>query len=380
MCHRKQVLDNSLCIKCGENLAKAKKAQKVKYHRTFYLAGKKKTQLVGFSLRDAEVAEGKARAQKYENPRGLEKVQEDTITFKELSDWYLNLEWVKAQNYYPTLKYKLQNFNAEFGGVQVGQLKAGDLRNFQAKRKRQGKADSTIDQDIGAAKTMVYRAFDDELVSANALTAFRKVKKLLSGSRKNSNSRGVLSKDEYTALLDHCAPHLKPMVATGYYTGMREGEILSLTWDKVDMKAREIHLEAEDTKDKEPRNVPIMDELFEVLKKVPRAVHDNHVFLYGGKPIKTFRTALQNACERAGIPYGRKVKGGFTFHDLRHTFNTNMRKAGVPESVIMEITGHSTREMFDRYNTIDGEDTRLAVSQLGNFLKSRDHLVTTATN
>jgi hypothetical protein len=40
-----------------------------------------------------------------------------------------------------------------------------------------------------------------------------------------------------------------------------------------------------------------------------------------------------------------------------------MRKAGVPESVIMEITGHSTREMFDRYNTVGLEDTRKAVEQ-----------------
>ena len=45
-----------------------------------------------------------------------------------------------------------------------------------------------------------------------------------------------------------------------------------------------------------------------------------------------------------------------------------MRKAGVPESVIMEITGHSTREMFDRYNTIDEDDTRKAVDQLEVYL------------
>jgi hypothetical protein len=44
-----------------------------------------------------------------------------------------------------------------------------------------------------------------------------------------------------------------------------------------------------------------------------------------------------------------------------------MRKAGVTESVIMEITGHSTREMFDRYNTIDEEDARNAIGQLQAF-------------
>ena len=52
---------------------------------------------------------------------------------------------------------------------------------------------------------------------------------------------------------------------------------------------------------------------------------------------------------------------------MRHTFNTNMRKAGVPESVIMEITGHSSREMFDRYNTVDEGDTRKAVEQLEGY-------------
>lgn len=41
-----------------------------------------------------------------------------------------------------------------------------------------------------------------------------------------------------------------------------------------------------------------------------------------------------------------------------------MRKSGVPESVIMEITGHSTREMFDRYNTIDMDDAKKAVNQM----------------
>jgi len=81
------------------------------------------------------------------------------------------------------------------------------------------------------------------------------------------------------------------------------------------------------------------------------------------------------ACGKAGIIYGRFKKGGFIFHDLRHTFNTNMRKAGVPESVIMEMTGHSTREMFDRYNTIDEEDIKNAVRRLTSFLQNVDQNV-----
>jgi len=97
--------------------------------------------------------------------------------------------------------------------------------------------------------------------------------------------------------------------------------------------------------------------------------------LFKGRPVKDIRTALRKACKQAGIEYGRFAKSGFVFHDLRHTFNTNMRKAGVPESVIMKITGHSTREMFDRYNTIDQEDTREAVGRLETFLASVDQNV-----
>jgi len=56
-------------------------------------------------------------------------------------------------------------------------------------------------------------------------------------------------------------------------------------------------------------------------------------------------------------------------------FNTNMRKSGVPESVIMKITGHSTREMFLRYDTVDSFDIRKAVDQMEGFLKSVDQNV-----
>jgi hypothetical protein len=46
----------------------------------------------------------------------------------------------------------------------------------------------------------------------------------------------------------------------------------------------------------------------------------------------------------------------------------NPWKAGVQESVIMEITGHSTWEMFDRYNTVDAEDRKEALRRLESFL------------
>ncbi len=221
-------------------------------------------------------------------------------------------------------------------------------------------------RQVGAAKTVVNKAYDDGLVSAETVQVFKRVKKLL---KRNSNARDtVLTIEQIESLMGALPHHTKTIMATAFYTGMRRGEILSLTWDKVNLEKKVIRLEAGDTKDREPRTIPISKELFPILAAIPRALHDNHVFLYKGKPVRDIRTGLIVACKTAGIPYGRFTKNGFVFHDLRHTFNTYMRKAGVAESVIMEITGHSTREMFDRYNTIDHDDRRQAVDRMSTFL------------
>ena len=130
-----------------------------------------------------------------------------------------------------------------------------------------------------------------------------------------------------------------------------------------------------DTKDGEPRKIPVGNKLYKILSNIPRAIHDNHVFLYKGKPIKDIRTALIRACRDAEIPYGRSTRDGFVFHDTRHCFNTNMRKAGVAETVIMKMTGHSTREMFQRYDTVDMADAQTAVDRMEDFLESVDQNV-----
>jgi integrase len=260
----------------------------------------------------------------------------------------------------------MNSFNKEFGNLCVGDIKTIDLENYQALRQVQGKADSYIDSEIKTAKTIVIKAFDNDMVGANPLKAFKRCKKLL---KKNSDARDrILTSQEYSDLMECLPLHLKRIVSTAYYTGMRKNEILELRWDHVDLVNKFITLTPSDTKDDEKRKIPIPQPLQKILSSVPRAIHYNHVFLYRGKPVSDIRKGLVKACDKVGIAYGRYKKNGFVFHDLRHTFNTNMRKAGVPESVIMKITGHSTREMFDRYNTVDVDDAENASKKLEVFL------------
>ncbi len=384
ICRNKQAVKNKKC-KCGEDLDQAKRGQRIKYWIQYRLPGGKQRkeyvgsfeELNGYSIEDAQIAESKRKTQKREN-RLLDIKPDVKMTFDELTKWYLNLESVKALASYDIIKINLNKFNSIFSDTIVGHIKPADLENYQARRLKQGKASGTVDHEVGKAKTMIYKAFDNDIIGGDTLKAFKRVKKTL---KPGSDVRDrILLPDEFKALVGHSEGHTKAIINMGYYTGMRKGEILNLTWDKVDLAGRMIQLEPEDTKDKEARGIPVCDELYKMLLSMPNRIQgsseDNHIFQYNGKAITDIRAGIKRACKKAGIEYGRFIKGGFIFHDLRHTFNTNMRKAGVSESVIMEITGHSTREMFDRYNTVDEGDARKAVKQLEVYFANVTQTVT----
>ena len=57
----------------------------------------------------------------------------------------------------------------------------------------------------------------------------------------------------------------------------------------------------------------------------------------------------------------------FTFHDLRHCFTTNMRRAGGHDLIIMAITGHKTMSMFHRYSSVGSDELKAAVDKIGHL-------------
>jgi integrase len=377
LCHRKQSLRNKVCS-CGQDLVKLKKSNKINYWIVYRLPGGKQRfeKMTGENANSLEYArdvESKRRVQKREKRPIFEMLPQAEMSFQELTDWYLSLESVKEKRYYPILQFSLKKFNRIFGTRIVADIKPSELEDHRARRKKEGKAESTIDQEISAAKVVINKAFLDDKVGGEVLKRFKSVKKYLTGEKRNSNQRRrVLSPQEYTRLESSAPVHLKPILRTGYDTGMREGEILQLKWGMVFLKDHLIRLPKEITKDYEDRDIPISGELYDILDRLPRGIRDDYpIFTYKGKEIKDFRTGLKKACTEAKILYGRFKGDGFIFHDLRRTFYTDMRKAGIQESVIKAITGHSRNEVSDRYNQVDMEDMKQAIDRLTQYRRNQ---------
>ncbi len=202
----------------------------------------------------------------------------------------------------------------------------------------------------------------------------------------NNARQGFFEKAEFDAIVPHLPDDLRDFARFGYLTGMRKGEIASLKWAQYDRNSKILNLEAQHSKNREARKIPIEDELLEIIErrlqarnyKGPdgetvmsplifhrrsRTSRGSDYVMCEGQPIKSFNRAWDSACEAAGI--GKRL-----FHDLRRSAARNMRRAGVAEEVAMKITGHKTNAMFKRYNITDEHDIREALRKEQEYLKS----------
>lgn len=85
----------------------------------------------------------------------------------------------------------------------------------------------------------------------------------------------------------------------------------------------------------------------------------------GGLPVASFRKSWATACALAGVP-------GQLFHDLRRTALTNMIDAGLSEKDAMEISGHRTRAVFERYHIVTDKRLKLNAEKMADHLARQE--------
>jgi len=189
-----------------------------------------------------------------------------------------------------------------------------------------------------------------------------------------ANARqGFFERDQFEAVRARMPQSVRGLVTFAYLTGWRvRSEVMPLTWSQVDMKAGVIRLEPGTTKSGEGRTIyfsPI-PELRTVMDEQRRLTDDVQrrqgrivvqVFHRSGEPIKSFYKSWRAACRAAGCP-------GRIPHDFRRTAVRNLVRAGVPEKTAMLMTGHKTREVFDRYDITNDADLRAGAERLAESL------------
>jgi integrase len=150
---------------------------------------------------------------------------------------------------------------------------------------------------------------------------------------------------------------------------MRTGELLALKRSWVDLHEDLIYVNGRVTKNRSPKTAPIYGDMRPWLEMVlsrgavesPKCIW---LFSRADKPVKDFKADWKQACEKAGVP-------GLLFHDLRRTAVRNMIRAGVPEKIAMQISGHKTASMLWRYNITDARDIQDAGKRTERYLEAQ---------
>jgi integrase len=354
------------------------------YFIDYYAGPKRFKEMVGPNRREAKAALGKKlgliREGKFFE---IEKVKE--ITFDDMADKFS--DWLKANRKSEDYKYTLTPAREHFKGRLLAGITEEEIEAYRAQRKeiptkadteaaRRPRSNSTLNHELSIVKQLFSKAI--------AWGYLGKGKNPADGVKKLSEPKGrirYLTAEEVKALLEAASDHLQPILVCALETGMRRGEILSLTWKDVDFKNGTLYIAA--PKNGDPRHVPMSARLHATLKALPRRLRINHVFTGSirttpaagkrkrplnqsigkvGEPFQDVDTSFEKACAKAGIE-------GFRFHDLRHTAASHMIMAGVPFRTVGEILGHKTAAMTERYSHLSPEHKRNAVEMLSASLR-----------
>lgn len=250
----------------------------------------------------------------------------------------------------------------EFDQQTVPAIDEAAIESYIGRRLEEGYAPATINRELSALKRMFRIGYKLRLVGRVPVI------ELL---HEDNVRKGFFEEAELQEIMRELPSELRPLVETAYITGWRKGELLSRGWRHVDFEAGWLRLDPGETKNGKGRMFPLTDRLRTVLlahatmRRVLEAKQSRIIpdlfFHYGGRyegeRITTFNKAWRKARDRAGLP-DRIV------HDFRRTAIRNLVRSGVREGVAMQMCGHKTRAVFDRYAIVDETQIREAAEML----------------
>ncbi len=220
---------------------------------------------------------------------------------------------------------------------------------------------------------------------------FRNVADAVQPPRLKKKEMYVLSREDVLVFLEGIRDHRDyALILTAVYTGLRQGELLGLTWKHVDLVKRTLNVRQQlqyvakqgyifrDPKtNKSKRQVPLTPEVVQVLKEVRKEQaqykliseeyfdHDLVFCLPNGKPLDS--TNLTKRFKNLAIHHGHPE---LRFHDLRHTCATLLLAAEVDAKKVQEILGHeSITTTLDVYGHVLPTMQREAMDRLSSFMK-----------
>jgi integrase len=276
----------------------------------------------------------------------------------------------------------LKHLRKAFGSDRAVDIKTRHLMAYVRERTDAGATRATVAYELAVLKRAMSIAVEAELLPYRP--KFPTI-------RLDNARTGFFEEPEFRAVLAELPQYLRPVVSFAYLTGWRiRSEVLPLAWAQVDLDAGTVRLEPGTTKNRKGRLFPLraLPELEALLREQrertdqlqrERGVILPWVFPRQGRRLYGFYRTWRTACKRAAVlkdaegkPVEREGKVvivrpellGKIPHDFRRTAVRNLVRAGVSEKVAMELTGHKTRAVFERYNIVSERDLSEAVTRL----------------
>jgi integrase len=309
-------------------------------HRALYAAGRLNGKLTWTKIGDVGVitlVEARQRAkvaqlamQRGEPPKIKPEPKPakttQVLTFAKLARQYQEQHCEKLRNY-RRISADIDHLVREWGSRPAADISRGDVLELLDRvrvSRGPGAARNTV---FGALAPMMTYACERDLLKASPCFGLRMTRLL---GAKVARER-VLSPGEtravWSSLLTVDA-NFATVVKLLLLTGCRRSEIADLRWSEVSFGERLITIPAERMKAGKAHQIPMSPLVVELLRAVPRRLHQDRVF-------PTFRFALQK--QRLDAASGVQ---NYVLHDLRRTLRTGLAELGVDATVAERVLAH----------------------------------------